>query len=401
MQINFIYNQEELYNESHTSDSSLSIYHSLSERYNIKLLNEEDITNKNEKYILIYPLQGHISIKIQTGNFSLSDNILEKIKNGFDIEIFFCIEAECEFEKCYEILNDYLTKTQIDSTNFYIASGNSKLENIEQYGIKSIKSFNPIINRVSSTMNMHKPLEAMEYSCDKKYLFQCHNNFAKHHRIALLTLLQKNNLLDKVDWSLMRSNDVYKTGENGIDNLSFILPNSSIPSLKESFLFILNQGNPKYSEYEGEYIRNPLAQGEPDHNITYIENPHQHAYINIVNESQFELKNTIHITEKSLIPFHFQQLPIFVATQGHVKKLKELYGFDVFDDIIDHSYDLIHDTTDRMLAIISEIERLNKNESFIKEFYKSNKKRFDKNTKIVEYLGSVYPYDCIIDEFLK
>lgn len=401
MSINYICNRLQLNNEPNTYDLNFAIYNEFSSIYEMNLIEEDDINDISKRYMLLHPLQEHISKKLARGEMILSDTILKKIKSGFNIDVFFCTEAECEFENCYELMHSFLSTNELPSNHFYIASGNSKLENINQYGINAIKNYNPIINRISGTLNSHTPFGSIDWLVDKKYLFQCYNNHAKPHRIALLTLLQNKKLLNKVDWSLMRSMDVVKLGDAGLNNLSLILSNDDIHSLRDDFVFILNKGNSKYSEYEDESIRNPNADGEPDHNITYEANPHKNAYINIVNESQFELKNTIHVTEKSLIPFHFYQLPLFVATQGHVKKMKELYGFDMFDDVIDHSYDFIENTNDRMLAILSEIDRLNNNEEFIREFYKSNKERFENNAKIINSLSFVNPYKCIIDEFLK
>lgn len=401
MSINYICNRMVLSNEPSTFDSSVGVYNGIYSRYDIRMIEEEDVNDISDKYLLVYPLQEQISKKIKRDKNIISDKIVEKLKHGFDITIFFCTEAECEFENCYEVVNDFLNSKNLPNEKFYIVSGNSKLENIETYGIKTIKNFNPIINRISNTMGFKKPIDMVDWVENKKYLFQCHNNFGKPHRVAILSLLNNKKLLDNVDWSFMRTYDLYKNGETNTSVLIDIFGKEFVNNILDDLIIILNGGKSKYSEYENESMRNPNADGEPDHNITYEANPHKNAYINIVNESQFELKNTIHITEKSLIPFHFYQLPLFVATQGHVKKMKQLYGFDMFDDVIDHSYDFIENTNDRMLAILSEIERLNANEDFIREFYKSNKERFQKNTKIVESLSFINPYDCIIDEFLK
>ena len=59
--------------------------------------------------------------------------------------------------------------------------------------------------------------------------------------------------------------------------------------------------------------------------------------VNIVTESLYEEPVGI-ITEKTLFAFASLQLPILVAHKGAVKDA-ESYGFDMFTDIIDHSYD--------------------------------------------------------------
>jgi hypothetical protein len=59
----------------------------------------------------------------------------------------------------------------------------------------------------------------------------------------------------------------------------------------------------------------------------------------------------VFISEKSLKPFAYRQLPIWFAVPGTVQEVRNL-GFDVFDDIIDHDYDIIEDPTTRMLAMV-------------------------------------------------
>jgi hypothetical protein len=77
--------------------------------------------------------------------------------------------------------------------------------------------------------------------------------------------------------------------------------------------------------------------------------------------------------------------------------MKELYNYDFFDDLINHDYDDETNHEIRLSKIFDEIERLSKNENIIKEFYKNNKVRFEKNKKITEDLEyideSIYFYN--------
>jgi hypothetical protein len=90
-----------------------------------------------------------------------------------------------------------------------------------------------------------------------------------------------------------------------------------------------------------------------------------HAIFNIVLESSLEnfldIEQTFwdrpFITEKTVNAFLFYQMPIFLATRNHVKTLREL-GFDLFDDIINHDYDIEEDVNIRIKKIADEIERL-------------------------------------------
>jgi hypothetical protein len=63
------------------------------------------------------------------------------------------------------------------------------------------------------------------------------------------------------------------------------------------------------------------------------------------------------ITEKTLKPYAMHQLPVFNTVKGHVKNLRDM-GIDVFDDVVDHSYDNIDHPIERVQAVGAEIERL-------------------------------------------
>jgi len=56
-----------------------------------------------------------------------------------------------------------------------------------------------------------------------------------------------------------------------------------------------------------------------------------------VNETLYDEGSGI-ISEKTLDAFVALQLPIIIGYQGIISDIRN-YGFDVFDDIIDHSYD--------------------------------------------------------------
>ena len=82
-------------------------------------------------------------------------------------------------------------------------------------------------------------------------------------------------------------------------------------------------------------------------------------------------------------PFYFYQIPIFLSSYHHVKYLKERFGFDMFEDIIDHSYDNEPDNRLRLIKFFNEIKRLSDNKEKLIEFYKLNKSRFIYNKEIV------------------
>jgi len=65
----------------------------------------------------------------------------------------------------------------------------------------------------------------------------------------------------------------------------------------------------------------------------------------------------IFITEKTFKAFAYRQLPIWNGVKGIVQSVRDL-GFDVFDDVINHSYDLIEDEEERQIQVVNELKRL-------------------------------------------
>ena len=106
--------------------------------------------------------------------------------------------------------------------------------------------------------------------------------------------------------------------------------------------------------------------------------------MNLVSETSYQSEKVIHITEKSLIPFHYSQIPLILASRGHNKRLKEKYDFDLFEDIIDFSFDDEIDNRKRLQKYFDEVKKIQKNEQKIKEFFKHNKNRFDLNRKKIK-----------------
>lgn len=64
--------------------------------------------------------------------------------------------------------------------------------------------------------------------------------------------------------------------------------------------------------------------------------------------------------------------------------MKERYGYDFFDDLIDHSYDQEFDDYKRFNMIFEEIKRLHQNKDQVKKFYVENRERLFKNQQITK-----------------
>jgi hypothetical protein len=73
-----------------------------------------------------------------------------------------------------------------------------------------------------------------------------------------------------------------------------------------------------------------------------------------------------------------------ISSPGLVKFLREM-GIDMFDDIIDHSYDDIEDPCERIVqAINKNIEILTMDLDTLKKQWESDKYRMEQNIKFVQ-----------------
>jgi hypothetical protein len=85
-----------------------------------------------------------------------------------------------------------------------------------------------------------------------------------------------------------------------------------------------------YSTYRGT---------ENDENFVRLSSLYGTTAVNIVTETEYQETPGI-ITEKTLLAFAAQQIPVIIGHRGIVQHCKEL-GFDMFDDLVDISYDTL------------------------------------------------------------
>lgn len=151
-----------------------------------------------------------------------------------------------------------------------------------------------------------------KWSSDKKpYLYMCLNNREQIHREFMINSLLNSNIKNNGILSCRFGNDIEKT---------YLLYDESNLIEKK--------------------IKLPNITPIEDMNSRFGPNIHfsKNSYIDVVTETAFE--NTMFITEKSMKPFFNLQLPLILGPTKIIEVLRE-YGFDLFDDIINHEYDKI------------------------------------------------------------
>jgi hypothetical protein len=371
-----------------------------SDRFEVKVCRIEDVKNNPEEkyyYVLDYyqfDLCKTLSCgsidhqeKIEAvlkGNPSISENVFEFLRKFDNFFLMLLTAHEPEGVKAFKCLEKFIEKHRVRPKKIFVVNNNSKLNELKHTFIPEINAHS--IKFIPNTSNLTLINLNSKFNSNKTgKFFLCHNRSPKSHRYSILTLLKNKNILDDVNWSLVPGHKGF-----GKHNFKELLNEEDVKKYEEEIKYFISF-DIKKSDYELEEIwfksgnheinveGLPIWMRVPEKEITF-----ENSYVNIVTESYYiSTDSIVHITEKSFRPFYYYQLPIFVATHHHIKHLKEIYGFDMFDDIIDHSYDEVLNDRDRLFKIAEEIKRLNNNKELVKEFYRNNYDRFEKNKNII------------------
>ena len=308
-------------------------------------------------------------------------NDVEELVRTKNLKIIFINEHESFVKVDNEIekLDNLITKKQLKHDNFYIINNNSYLYDIKDKLKTKINVFkiNFLLQLVSAHLNVKPTID--DIILDKKFIFLCQNRRPKSHRLLLLTYLDCIGFLDSelIDWSLTygKYND-YELEMHVFDNEISTLRDELIKSYKKITF------KPKLCYFEGDesWFNKVDDYSQCDHlSIKTF----QESYINIVTESHYDVLD-VHITEKTFKPFYYFQIPIFLASYHHVKKVKEEYDLFLFDDLIDHSYDNEPDDSKRFNMVFNELKRLSLMKDEIKNYYVSNLEKIIKNYEFIE-----------------
>lgn len=163
----------------------------------------------------------------------------------------------------------------------------------------------------------------------------------KWWRAVAMADLWRHQLLDNSYWSYCES-----PTDNNISDCPIEL--DMIPQLRWSVTKFCEQV-PQYSDSMPQDERN-------NHSIT-DHRYHRDAYCNIVMESQFDVdgSNGVFITEKTFKPIKHGQMFFIAGAAGSLQALRDL-GYEVFDNILDTSYDLEPNATRRWQKLVEAIK---------------------------------------------
>lgn len=169
--------------------------------------------------------------------------------------------------------------------------------------------------------------------------FTCLSRLHKWWRATVMADLHRHDVLSNSYWS-------YCQPAHGPDNDCPIEVDQISQLRYHRTQFLTNA--PYYCDNMSDNERN-------NHSVMNIEF-YTNAYCNIVLESQFDVDQSggVFITEKTFKPIKHGQLFFIAGAAGSLQQLRNL-GYCTFDSLLDNSYDLIGNSTQRWLALKNSI----------------------------------------------
>jgi len=255
----------------------------------------------------------------------------------------------------------------------------TSLENIEQYYNYPNLHIIPWGGDITNQMLEYKALDPItEKDMDSPYTFVSLNRGLRYPRAMLISLLyglglEKNGMIScmfqKKIKNLFKETN-WQTREDQL-NIRDLLENG-FKKFKKSKLLI-NDDEDIYGKSHNDNVSNFKNSLTSYYKQTFVE---------LIGETSYT-EPAFNITEKTLNSIYAYNFPIMISSKGSVKFLRDI-GIDVFDDIVDHSYDLIDNPIDRMYRAIVDNKNLLSDIDNTKKLWIDSKDRFARNVEFAK-----------------
>jgi hypothetical protein len=292
---------------------------------------------KNFRYTKTVIPDNIINLAINDPNFYI---VLNDAEEGY---------AYHSFAEVYEFVNNFNLQHKV-----IYATGHDNVETVYKYWLEKKKlqknflvwSHNLWYHRMRDWINDC----SIPVDFQKTQWFCSMNNRPRLHRLFAVTYLDALSILED---GIVTAND--SDYENHQHNTFEKVLLSRIPNIHERYQKLISQYIP--------IVKNKLPLIVDTNDLANKSLPndlHPKIYdktlINLVTETfyfpEYNFIDETFITEKTWKAFTAGQIPVIIGPKGIVSRLRSL-GLDMFDDIIDHSYDNADDSERLFLAIES------------------------------------------------
>ena len=242
----------------------------------------------------------------------------------------------------------------------------------------------PIGGCITKQSHRYCNVQIVDKNLNSNKTFISLNNSARHHRVILVNYLYGLGL-DSIGYISHISSEYFK---HYLDVVNWKFSSHHLEDQK-----ILEFGNRKLKHLNkspDDYYYSEITDGLIDNvtNFEKLRERYQNSFIEIISETTCP-EIAFLMTEKFLNSVYACNFPILIGSKGVVSFLRN-FGFDVFDDIIDHSYDDIENPIDRIFASINLNLKLLNDVELTKSVWVANKNRLLRNVEFARkgmYLG--------------
>ena len=243
--------------------------------------------------------------------------------------------------------------------------------------IDIVRFGNGILNDHTSYKTL---LPEIKKNFNSKKNFICLNRHHRQYRINLVSYLLALNLEQHGTISFHKESAMATTW---LERVSWNLNDAQIQNVKPLLMGgydKLKNLNLECSLHEVDKIYREKLDNAKNFDLHLRSMYHDH-FVEIVAETQFNVP-FYGTSEKFRNAVYGCVFPILLGGAGLVDFLRHL-GFDMFDDIVDHSYDSIQDPLDRLCAAIDLNRILLSDNELVKTLWIKNQHRFLHNIEFI------------------
>lgn len=166
----------------------------------------------------------------------------------------------------------------------------------------------------------------------------------------------------------------------------------------ESSFDILEKGFDKIKAGQGFFTRAYSSISAPANNSSNFTNHLSGLYskslVELVNSTIWYPDQSAILCEKYLHTVYGKNLPLIVGAKNTVSFIRSL-GFDVFDDLIDHSYDAIDDPVTRLITALDSNKRLFSDFDHALKCWKAGESRMQNNVDRAKHIENTITDDMV------
>lgn len=220
-----------------------------------------------------------------------------------------------------------------------------------------------------------------------------HTQPPTHHFISLCRILRKQRAVASVE---ILDRDLLKYGYMSVGSAYASVDDPGLSYCRDNFEFIPD----RYKHLMPMYLDGYIGDGVPAASICYLSQNDPRvcsAFVHVVMETSYDFPYAQQggawlvplLSEKTFKPLVFGQIPLFLCHKDQLKYLREM-GFDLFDDVIDHSYDHEPDPALRIIKVVDQLEKICRDWTLeqMQRYKKDNIGRFTNNrNRFIEILA--------------